>query len=60
LTSLSSTCLLDRHPGDMETYGRPDALDEEIVTAGTCVDVLFLAELGLRPILALAPGTVHI
>jgi hypothetical protein len=27
-------CLLDRHPGDMETYGRPDALDEEIVRAG--------------------------
>jgi hypothetical protein len=30
------------HPGDMETYGRPDALDEEIVRAGTCVDVLLL------------------
>ena len=44
----------------METYGRPDALDEEIVRAGTCMEVLFLAELGLRPILAVAPGTVHI
>jgi hypothetical protein len=32
-------CLRDRHPGDMETYGRSGALDEEIVRAGTCAPV---------------------